>query len=183
MGECRWTSPACLEHLTALSTRYVDLEDFFVNKLEIKNATAWDIKDELVRLSGKTDRTKSIKELLMWMNNSIGDKLWDDRIPKELGDKAIIPVKDNVRVLRSCGDDDWFIADTIKLGQLFRGLVALIDFDDDEIAKLAPLFEKLLVHRRYLSDNYRETQETVGKPILHSALTDRIRSKAEYISW
>lgn len=183
MSECRWSCPDCMRETIELSKRYASLEDFFVKQLGLKSATAMDVARELSLLSGRVDRIKPIKELLMYINSCIGNaKIWDDQIPKMLGDKKILPVKNITRTLRSCREEDWFIADREKLSSLFQDKVLLLDFSCQEVQKLAPLFEKLIL-RRFLSDRCKERYEFGGNPILHTELTGRLQSKAFHISW
>lgn len=204
ISECRWTAPECMRETISLKQYYPGLQDLFFNKLGIQNATGLDVANELGRFSNDVSKFHQIKELLLWLSGCIDTKMWveptslsksetiADRftlqyrwhadITKSLGDKTIFPVTNVTKHLRASVDTDWFIADKPKLERCFRDKVALLDFTRDELTQLWPLLVKLLVHRRTLTIASRESNDAYGALSLDKALTNRLRSKAIYIS-
>lgn len=184
LATCRWDSPKCLRRHVSLSKRYSKLEEFFVIKLGIKSATAFDLVTELEYLGGKPEQFLVIKSLLWELNSYAGTKKDDVRKVQTLkdGTRKIVPVKGYGENLRSCGDLGWFIADKPKLEQCFKGHVALLDFTSKQIEELAPLLKRLGVQDRKLSLHYKERTESAGESTLHESFTYQLRSKAELVA-
>ena len=183
INKCRWTAPDCLRDIISLQPIFPALQDLFLNKLGVKNATGLDVAHELGRLSGRVDQFQQIKVLLLWLGSCIATPLWNPNIPKILGDKTILPVKMVETSLRAPDDKDWFISkEEGKLERFFTGKVWLLDLSQDDISKLWPLLEKLVVHRRTLKDNFRERNDVFRVTNFHETLTEGLRKKAIYIA-
>ena len=183
LSDCRWESMLCLRDVVALKPWYGSLQDFFVGKLALKDATGRDIMAELARRSNQPAQIPSIKDLLLALSSCLGTKLWDekDNIASNVARLKVIPVTGPTNPLVSCFDD-WFIADKEDYEQCFKGKVALLDFKDEEVAKVLPLLSKLLHRQRTLSNAVKFRYVPVGEPKFHPSFTERLRSKAFYLS-
>ena len=183
-SECRWRSPAALTTLYALSSRYTELQRFWVSQLGIGDATQYDIVHEINRLGGQQERYDTIKLLLLLLPRYL--RLESDRVQLRthwLSHSRVFPIRSpSGRDLRSLNDKDWFINDRQRLGSRFEGHVALLDLTLPEVDKLMPLLNSLSLSSRTLSVTFKEESQASGESTYDFALTQHLRSKAHHIA-
>ena len=184
ISRCRWSSPACLESLFSLKERYPDQRQLFFQRLGIKNADIADVVEELRGLNGVTTKIETIKQLLLFLNGLLVEARYDENTLKELrtADMKVLPVQ-NVRTeLRSCHDEDWFIADRKRLRDCFQGRIHIFDFDHADLGGLSCVLQKLKVQQRALSKCVFEETEAIGASTYNEVCTRQLQSKAVFIS-
>ena len=147
------------------------------------NATVPDVVAELQVLIGQNDQVMPMKNLLIGLSKRAGSSIEHDKIIKRLTNAKILPMKGNSTKLQSFKDDTWFVSDNKVLENCFKGFVALLDFDKDDLETLSPLLKLFNVQRRTLSASVFEETKIGGVSIEQPAFTKLLRSKASAIAW
>lgn len=176
-----WSSSAPIRGKVTLDTHYSDLKTLFVNKLGVKSLTLDMVYDELTQ-DPPSNSQEDIKVAMLSLSNFLRDErtfLRPDRVRRA----KIFPVKygDNEVVLRS-GDAHFAIADRAHLEERFRGRVALLNFDLEELQQLRPFFFWVGLADRFLSNSVREITSVApdsGRPL--RVLNRELSRKAYYI--
>lgn len=176
-----WSSSTPIRGKATLDVQYDELKSFFVSKLGVKSLTLEMVYDELLQ-KPQTSTQEDIRVAILSLSNFLRDER-TSLDPKRLREAQIFPVKyaTNEPVLRST-ETDFAIADRAHLEESFRGKVALLNFDMEEVNKMRPLFSWLGIEDRLLSNGVKEitsVQPNAGRPI--RAPGRDLRHKAYYI--
>lgn len=176
-----WSSSTPIRGKATLDVQYEELKRFFVTKLGVKSLTLEMVYDELLQ-KPQTNTQEDIRVAMLALSNFLREErtLLD---PKRLRDAQIFPVKYamNEPVLRST-ESDFAIADRGHLQERFRGKVALLDFDMEDVSKMRSFFSWLGLEDRFLSNSVKEitsVQPNAGRPIRTPGRD--LRRKAYYI--
>lgn len=169
-----------MHSVTTLSSRYRELQELFVTKLGVGDATASDVVEELCGLSGQSDKRAAIKALLSSLSGFIKAGRFDDSLLAKMTDAQlkIFPMRGARCDLMSMTDGDWLIPDRERIARSFGSDVAFLDFDLPTQRRLEPLISKLGLQGRLLSKNYSEETSIAGDSCLHMESTMWLRAKA-----
>lgn len=183
--DCKWRAPDCLLGVTALSGHYDEGELFFNQVLEVDDATADDIAEQLDLNAGDLDVIANTKELLVALSDHVqGNNTHMDFSLDLLRRIAIFPVwqVNGKRDLVASDDGTWFLADDYKHQKNFQGKVALLDWAIRDIPRLLPLLKLLGVTQRALSTSVVEEWQLQAKSRLLTGFSAELQSKAKYIA-
>ncbi len=79
-------------------------------------------------------------------------------------------------------EKEWFIADTLALRQSFSGIVPLLAFEIDEIARMERLICGLGMGRKLLTRCIKSIPRTEGRVAIHPEFTQAMESKFEFLA-
>ncbi|KAJ6789935.1 hypothetical protein PWT90_07563 [Aphanocladium album] len=166
-GDTLWSSSAAIRGKVTLDAHYYKLKAFFVSKLGVKSLTLEMVYDEL-KHEPQTGTQEDIRVAMLALSNFLKEErtLLD---PAPLRDASIFPVVygDNEPILRSA-KSDFAIADRAHLTEKFRGRIALLSFDMEDIRQLGPFFSWIDLEGRFLSNSVREITTVLpesGRPL------------------
>ena len=174
-SSCLWTSNTQTSGKVSLA-HYRDLEEFFVQYLEVKEPDINLYIEELKFLAAgsKSPSVETVKELIQYIN-SMGPR---QETLKELQSCPIIPVKDaNGQVTLRRPSDVFAISDRLEYEYLFGGKVPILDYTKEEAHELQPFLSALTLANRYMSLIVKEIS-TVNVALRHPKLTHSIREKS-----
>jgi len=189
-----WDGPNCLRKTPCLKDFYPELERFFVDTLELPDAT-WTTLMEEARLIEAGDSLAYISQVFDALNDLfktgtgaiIGSSM-DDKIAQELVRARIFPIETKQskstfdRLGTAENSDLWFIADRVHLRSSFEGLVPLLALRDGVVERIYPLIRRLGLDYRMLSKIALGVPRTEGESRLHEKITALLRAKSRYIS-
>lgn len=182
LAACRWRSPPNLPTLRPLVNRYPTFHTLFVSQLGVGDATVEDVVFELICIDGQEQQCDKMRDLLLLLPNYL------KRRPQEsvkrlwpVGMK-VFPVRAPLGRLRSFSDKDWFINDRQRIGTLFEGHIAILDFSHQELERLSVFLEALGLSDRKLSARIREESSANGHSTPRPDLTENLRTKAHHIA-
>ena len=174
-SSCLWTSNTQTSGKVSLA-HYRDLEDFFVQYLEVKEPDINLYIEELKFLAAgnKSPSVELVKELIQYVN-SMGPR---QESLQDLQSCPILPVKDvNGQVTLRRPYNAFAISDRHDYKYLFKGKVPILDYTKKEAHELQPLLSALGLVKRYMSLIVKETS-TVNIALRHPELTHSIRDKS-----
>lgn len=177
-SECLWSSTTDIRGKVTLNDHYEDLEDFFVDMLDVKKLTLQMVYDELLQ----TRSSSSIVEVkgAIWSLNALLQSEPGTVDPEPLLKKKIFPISNptgtkvlvNVRVHFSIGDREYLTAQ-------FRGRIKMLDYDLAEVRQLKTFIEWTGLSNRYLSESVKEmTSVSNGDARAVSSATRDLKRKA-----
>ncbi|KAI7204507.1 hypothetical protein KC324_g744 [Hortaea werneckii] len=162
LSSCRWDTVAALQ-LHGLSAHFPRLRNLFKDILNVRNADAVDIVNELASAKDADDPVAKAQRLLIALSSQFSlnptERGAVHRIKKE--SMRVFPIMDaesSVR-LRSTTDGDWFVPDV----------------NDCTI-------ERLGLEDRLLTKHVREETQAGGDVVYQREMTDMVRSKAIYMA-
>ena len=174
-SSCLWTSNTRTSGKVSIA-HYQDLEDFFVQYLEVKEPDINIYIEELKFLAAgtKSPSVKIVKELIQYVN-SMGPR---QESLQELQSCPILPVKDlNGRVTLRRPSDAFAISDRHDYEYLFDGKVPILDYTMEEAHELQPFLSALTLANRYMSLIVKEIS-TVNVALRNPRLTHSISEKS-----
>lgn len=180
-----WHAPECLVGVTALAKHYHEVETLFTGALEVYDACANDIAEQLDLNADRIDEVENIKALLKALSVRLANGTDTIEYLDHCTRIRIFPVRrpDGALDLATAVDDTWFIADERRYEKCFQGTVALLDYAMQDVPELVPLLDVLGIAQKRLSRSMaEEVIIPAGVSTLHSVLTAELQSKAEYIS-
>ncbi|CAJ0547168.1 Ff.00g017950.m01.CDS01 [Fusarium sp. VM40] len=164
--DCVWPSNTSLGGKATLSDLYVDLKEFFVNKLGVEDSEPITPYAELKHPSRRS--VKDIKATIMQLSSLLRTTTVFLN-PEPIRKSKIFPVKGlNGAVSLYSVDANFFIKDTLLYEDWLCHL-SVLDFDIQEFQRLKPFFSWLGTEDRYLSRCVEEQTSLpnhVGSPIL-----------------
>lgn len=194
LGQCVWSGPACLHTRTKLSSCYPDLGVFFKKHLGVQDVTAETLLYELQSEVAEFERTQSspsvpaelarrIKDLIMAIKPGRlapfvlqalrSEKLWPCQYWEgNLGTVALARLTDAI-----------FIPDHEYWLELFYKKFPTLDLSPSEAVALKPLFVKLGVKNKLLSNCVTETASAKDESLPSEELSHRLRERAQALSW
>lgn len=96
-----------------------------------------------------------------------------------LSKAKIFPVKNpNGQVVLESIDCEFAIGDRKHLLEMFSGRVKLLDYTLDEVRKLEPVFQELLLSSRFLSNSVTTIRNEAVSPVFVESKTSEMRQKA-----
>lgn len=174
-SSCLWTSNTRTSGKVSIA-HYRDLEDFFVQCLEVKEPDINIYIEELKLLvaGNKSPSVETVKELIQYVN-SMGPR---QETLKELQSCPILPVKDvNGQVTLRRPSDAFAIIDRHEYECLFGGKLPILNYTKEEAHELQPFISALTLAKRYMSLIVKEIS-TVNVALRHPRLTHSIRDKS-----
>lgn len=189
ISTCLWSSATKIHGKTVLDKDYEDLEQFFVEFLEVATLDLQLVYDELIRLGSAPDASaEQVTEQIRALNGLLGDSSAYPKVkPQRLRNARVFPVRTpgaDVEPKLSKAED-FLIVDRAHLGRLFASQVRTLAFDLDQVHELTPFLQWLgLEDRYYLSHMVKEISmvdeaDKIAVPLSHC----RIRSKAYALCW
>ncbi|KAF1822941.1 uncharacterized protein K489DRAFT_319943 [Dissoconium aciculare CBS 342.82] len=149
-SECLWSRTTELQHKVNLNKHYEDLEDFFVEVVDVRTLTTQMAVDELCATNSEStiDQVKNA----IWTLNSLAQVNETPIDYSVLHDKAIFVVvePDGQKSLKSLATA-FSIADREHLSNKFFGKIKLLDYSVDEIRRLDTFLTCLGLRGRFLS--------------------------------
>ena len=174
-SSCLWTSNTRTSGKVSIG-HYRDLEDFFVQCLEVKEPDINTYIEELKSLAvgNKRPSVETMKELIQYVN-TMGPR---QETLKDLRSYPILPVKDvNGQVTLRRPSDAFAISDRLEYEHLFGGKVPILDYTKEEAHELQPFLSALTLANRYMSLIVKEISK-VNVALRHPKLTHSIREKS-----
>ncbi|KAK5123901.1 hypothetical protein LTR85_002097 [Meristemomyces frigidus] len=166
--------------------RYPGLRKLFVDFLDVKDADATSIIDELCGVNGAVEQIDAIKTLLLALSGCPFSNASERTALQPLlkADMEIFPIRDEDDTLRlvALREKCWFIPDLTSLQNAFMGKVAMPDLRTKELATMRPLLDTLGLQDRLLSKHVNEETDAEGELVFQTTLTDSLRAKARYIA-
>ncbi|KAI7554988.1 hypothetical protein KC331_g156 [Hortaea werneckii] len=185
LSECRWTANPALG-LHCLRTRYQDFRDLFQLTLQVKNADAVDIVNELDSVNDAHNPAAKAERLLTALTTLSSLSSAEHNAVQSIEEKAmkIFPIMDAGSPVRLCSalDDKWYIADRQRLHEAFKGKIGLLHFETAARDTVSALVELLNLENRCLGNLVQEETKADGAVVYESELTDMVRSKAVYLA-
>jgi hypothetical protein len=188
LSTCLWRSSFALANFQDLSLIYGDLESFFVRRLRVKKASPSMLIKEVGRMA--EERLPQIAELRTRLvdigmmltkipvDDSIAQALTSLKEVKFLPKRVSAGASTLVAVT-----DDFAIADHERYCAAFAEHDVLLDFQLDEVSMLHPMFQRLGISHRYLS-NVVEEISTVGEDShVDEILSQQLVAKAYALYW
>lgn len=184
LRSCVWEAPQCLQTVRSVAHIYAPVQNFFKNILNLQDAGVPDFVNELVAHDDSLSSTRHIKMLLLELSARINPRLSYNL--KALETCRVFPVKDihgQTALMRV--HDTWFIPDGRNLRASFENILHLLDFGVGEQKRLEPLFDKLGVWGRHLSEKVikHEVVEGIAQALKNKMHTARFQTKAHYLLW
>lgn len=152
-----WSKAARLRGKVSLSDDYEDLEELFVEFLDIKPVDLSMAVDELKEAGSR--RSTSVTEVKesIWTVNSLLSTEPSPPKPSAIIKSAIFPVRHpNGSVTRETATIEFFIVDREPLRKSFETKVKFLDFTLEEVVRLGPFLEWTRLDGRYLSHCVKE---------------------------
>lgn len=159
------------------------MQEFFVDRLGIKDMNTSMLLQELIHVSGKSSLSLSeLKSMLLDagpMLSCEGPSDTVDDLLKQLRVCRFLPLTAQASSgnLRVSIQDRFFIMDDRQIGQSFLGKLPLLDFTFSEVALMHPLFTALRLETRYLSRCVK-TETSVQNATFHQVLTNNMRKRS-----
>ncbi|KAI6906320.1 hypothetical protein KC318_g12725, partial [Hortaea werneckii] len=185
LSSCRWDTVAALQ-LHGLSAHFPRLRNLFKDILNVRNADAVDIVNELASAKDADDPVAKAQRLLIALSSQFSlsptERAAVDRIKKEA--MKVFPINDtesSVR-LRSTTDGDWFVSDRQRLHESFKSKVGFLHLESGTTRTISTLVERLGLEDRLLTKHVREETQAGGDVVYQREMTDMVRSKAIYIA-
>ncbi|KAI7595237.1 hypothetical protein KC343_g17350, partial [Hortaea werneckii] len=185
LSSCRWDTVPALQ-LHALSTHFPRLRNLFKDILNVRNADAVDIVNELASAKDADDPVAKAQRLLIALSSQFSlnptERAAVHRIKKE--SMKVLPITDaesSVR-LRSTTDGDWFVPDRQRLHESFKSKVGFLHLEGGTTRTMTTLVERLGLEDRLLTKHVREETQAGGDVVYQREMTDMVRSKAFYIA-
>ncbi|KAI7196205.1 hypothetical protein KC324_g4509 [Hortaea werneckii] len=185
LSSCRWDTVAALQ-LHGLSTHFPRLRSLFKDVLNVRNADAVDIVNELASAKGADDSVAKSQRLLIALSSQFSlnptESAAVHRIKKEA--MRVFPIMDadsSVR-LRSTTDEDWFVPDRQRLHESFKSKVGFLHLEGGTTRTISTLVERLGLEDRLLTKHVREETQASGDVVYQRGMTDMVRSKAIYMA-
>ena len=185
LSSCRWDTVAGLQ-LHGLSAHFPRLRNLFKDILNVRNADAVDIVNELARAKDADDPVAKAQRLLIALSDQLSlnptERAAVQRIKKEA--MKVFPIMDadsSVR-LRCTSDGDWFVPDRQRLHESFKSKVGFLHLEGGTTRTVTTLVERLGLEDRLLTKHVREETQAGGDVVYQREMTDMVRSKAFYIA-
>lgn len=185
LSSCRWDTVAALQ-LHGLSTHFPRLRSLFKDVLNVRNADAVDIVNELASAKDADDSVAKAQRLLIALSSQFSlnptESAAVHRIKKEA--MRVFPIMDaesSVR-LRSTTDGDWFVPDRQRLHESFKSKVGFLHLEGGTTRTISTLVERLGLEDRLLTKHVREETQASGDVVYQREMTDMVRSKAIYMA-
>ncbi|KAI6832547.1 hypothetical protein KC340_g7016 [Hortaea werneckii] len=185
LSSCRWDTVAALQ-LHGLSTHFPRLRSLFKDVLNVRNADAVDIVNELASAKDADDSVPKAQRLLIALSSQFSlnptESAAVHRIKKEA--MRVFPIMDaesSVR-LRSTTDGDWFVPDRQRLHESFKSKVGFLHLEGGTTRTMSTLVERLGLEDRLLTKHVREETQAGGDVVYQREMTDMVRSKAFYMA-
>jgi hypothetical protein len=164
---------------------YPSCKRLFTEVLGVSDASMKELLLE-IRLFKKTDELRYMCDVFLELEKFLEkDETYTVQI-HTLNGKAIWPVKESLGEeefdhILSTGAD-WFIADTEPLRESFEGIVPLLAFATDDIARMERVMDGLAMHTKRLSRVAKSVPRTEGRVAYHPEHTNALKSKYEFIA-
>jgi hypothetical protein len=178
--ECLWASSTAIHGRVMLRDAYEDLQELFVEYLEVAQLNFELVYNELERL-GQTPLSSPIdlvKENIWALNSFLEspDSVSDE---KPLAMSRILPVRYPEGEVKLCNTETQFaIVDRVPLGEIFAHQIKTLDFHFGEIRRLDPFIRWMRIDKRFLSYLVKEISSVKGEKISAGTHTESIRTKA-----
>jgi hypothetical protein len=185
---CLWKSPFALADFQELSKIYPSLEDFFVERMQVNNASPIMLIHEVKRMTGVTPpqineiRTCLIKiatilaksTIDVGIANALASLMEGKSLPKKVGGSTSVLVG----VI-----DSFAIPDHPRYAKAFANQNVLLDFQIHEVLSLHVIFQYMGLKHRYLSYMVQEVSTVDERCIKNDALSQQIQAKAYALYW
>jgi len=164
---------------------YPSCKRLFTEVLGVSDASMTELLLE-IRLFKNTDELRYMCDVFLELEKFLEkDEAYTFRI-HTLNGKVIWPVKvrlgeEEFDYIESTGAV-WFIADTEQLRKSFEGLVPLLAFATDDIARMERVMNGLAMHTKRLSRVAKSIPTPVGLVAYHPEHTKALKSKYESIA-
>lgn len=185
LSSCRWDTVAALQ-LHGLSAHFPRLRNLFKDILNVRNADAVDIINELASAKDADDPVAKVQRLLIALSDQFSLSPTENaavhRIKKEA--MKVFPIMDAQSSLRLCSttDGDWFIPDRQRLYESFKSKVGFLHLGGGTTRTISTLVERLGLDDRFLTKHVREETQAGGDVVYQREMTDMVRSKAFYMA-
>jgi hypothetical protein len=184
-NQCLWNGPKCLKIHFSMHDIYPSCKRLFTEALGVSDASMRELLLE-IRLFKKTDELRYMCDVFLELEKFLeNDELYTIHVNSIKGN-AIWPVKESLgeeefdHILSTSAD--WFIADTEPLRQSFEGIVPLLAFATDDIARMERLIGGLAMHTKRLSHVAKSVPRTEGRVAFHLEHTNALKSKYDFIA-
>ncbi|KAK6007550.1 hypothetical protein QM012_004364 [Aureobasidium pullulans] len=172
---CVWEAPQCLRKVRPIAHIY--------GPVHLQDAGIGDFVNELIMHDSIISSIAVVKELLLELSARINPLLAYDL--EALDNCRIFPVisAQKQRVLMSGIDARWFIPDGRNLSTSFNGIIPLCDFSLGEQKRLEPLFDKMGIWGKHLSEKVTKQEVVEGKDqaVKDAVHTKKFQVKAHYL--
>jgi hypothetical protein len=163
-SDCLWTSAAEITGKAIISDQYKDLEDFFVNFLNVAAPSISMLADQLMEL-GRVAASPDKVEIVIWAINSMLTSEGSSSASDALKDAKVIPVMlaNGLIKLRS-SRENFSIIDRQKFADAFKGKAVTLVFNLTQVRNLRPFLKWFGLEKRYLSRAVTEVSRFAGLP-------------------
>ncbi|KAK0612007.1 hypothetical protein B0T14DRAFT_339770, partial [Immersiella caudata] len=187
-NQCVWEGGQHLRRTPVLKAQYEELRDFFCNVLRVEDETLTTVETELRQVEA-SDRLESILDLFKAISSYAEQSkgLLHSTVDTSLKDHEIFPITSpslscTFESLRSgLGNEIWFIADRHHLRESFEGVVSLLAFGVNDVARIAPGLRAMGLENRLLSKQVENVTKVKGSSGLHPRYTADLRRRARFI--
>lgn len=171
-----WTADTQISGQVAIREQYAGLDDFFIRYLGVEEPSIDTYIEELKLLISRSS-SPSIRIVKSFIKE-IGS--WEPQQPalEHLKLLKFLPVRghDGALTLKSVADD-FVIVDRKKYGDVFGGIIPILDFNIEEVHDLAAFILVLGLSDRYMSKAVQECS-TVHGSHLDQLQSQEMRHKA-----
>ncbi|GES62023.1 chaperone protein htpG [Aspergillus terreus] len=162
-SQCLWSTTTDIKGMVALNDLYEDLFGFFVEFLGVRTLTLEMVYNKLVEQGRGQTPIKEVKDTI-WLLNSYLQGEEEAPSPTQLLASTILPVKYPDRIVRLCSSAvEFTIIDRKHLSHYFSDQVKSLDFELNEIPRLAPFLRWTRLETRYLSSSVKEISAHSGE--------------------
>ena len=185
ISQCRWSGPKGLKVHFSMSDIYPSCARLFTDVLKVPDTSMKDLIFEAI-LFKKTEELDYMRDIYLELEKFLEkDKTYTVRL-QSLNGNDIWPVTNNMEPGKFdqmlSAEAEWFIADTVPLHDSFLGIVPLLAFSTDEIARMERLVAGLEMDKKRLTRATKSIPKTGGQVALHPEHTSAFQSKFEFIA-
>lgn len=162
-SQCLWSTTTDIKGMVALNDLYEDLFSFFVEFLGVRTLTLEMVHDKLVE-QGKGQTSISEVKDTIWLLNSYLQGEEEPPSPTQLLASKVFPIRYPDGIVSLCSSVvEFTIIDRKHLSHYFSDQVKSLDFELNEIPRLAPFLRWTRLEARYLSSTVKEISAHSGE--------------------
>lgn len=177
-SQCLWSTTTDIKGMVALNDLYVDLFSFFVEFLGVRTLTLEMVHDKLVEQGKSQTSINEVKDTI-WLLNSYLQGEEEPPSPTQLLASKVFPVRYPNGIVTLCSSVvEFTVIDRKHLSHYFSDQVKSLDFELNEVPRLAPFLQWARLESRYLSSCVKEISTLSGESRSSTSQVRNIAKKA-----